>query len=111
MQRKVTKRKHTNRRRRLIATGASRSVFCPAVPEGSSPSGILCTFTSAVFNLSLPPNPRANSPLPNATLIYTPSFSISYTAFLKIRLIDIFNIPASAQQAGQSDSAFTEKNE
>ena len=49
---KVTK-KAANRRRRLIATGASRRVFCPAVPEGLSPSGILCTFTSAVFKLFL----------------------------------------------------------
>ena len=31
-------------RRSLTTTGASRSVFCPAVPEGLSPSGIGGTF-------------------------------------------------------------------
>ena len=45
---KVTK-KAVNWRRSLITTGASRRVFCPAVSERLSPSGIGGTFTSAAF--------------------------------------------------------------
>ena len=43
-------------RRSLTTTGASRSVFCPAVPEGLSPSGIGGTFFVRHLHQALRPS-------------------------------------------------------